>query len=245
MRIRTALIGSLVALALLVVGSSTGCARGSGYVVSETRSVGEFDAVEVSGIGRLEIAQGPRTDLVVEADDNLLEYIETEVSGNTLSISVEYRGLPFVTIDPSSTIIYRLTVPELSSVSLSGSGVIFAESLDAEDLAVAISGSGSLEIEDLQAEYFSYNLSGTGTTALSGRADSLDVNISGSGRLDAGDLRTADAFIEISGSGRATVWVTDRLDVNIAGSGDVEYYGSPRVDQNVTGSGDVEGLGSK
>jgi len=235
----------VLAVALVAMVVLAGCVQGSGNVITESRDVSEFDEVELRGIGRLEITQGTTTELSVTADDNLMQYIETKVEGDTLQISVKHRSLPFFTVNPTETIVYELTVPSLTRVSLSGSGKIVVDGLETDEFTVEISGSGDLEASDLRADSFTYQLSGSGKATVSGKVDSQDVQVSGSGRLEAGDLQSAEAFIEISGSGRAVLWVTDQLDVQISGSGDVQYYGSPEVSQDVSGSGSIKGLGSK
>jgi hypothetical protein len=238
-------VAKLVALALVVLIALSGCVQGSGNVVTEERQVGEIEKVELSGIGRLEITQGDSTSLTVEADDNLMQYIKTETVNDTLEISLRSKVLPFLPVDPSGTIVYRLTVPSLSRVSLSGSGEIASSGFEADELEIDISGSGKLELTELVVERFVYDLSGSGRAVLSGTAQQQEVTISGSGRLEAEELRCADASIEINGSGRAIVWVTEQLRVDISGSGDVQYYGSPDVDQDVSGSGSIKGLGEK
>jgi len=233
------------ALALVVLFALSGCVRGSGNVVTEEREIGEIEQVELSGVGRLEITQGDSTALTVEADDNLMQYIKTESDNGTLEISVRSGTFPFFAVDPSATIVYRLTVPALSRASLSGSGEIVGTAIETDELEIDISGSGSVDLRDLAVERFAYELSGSGKAAVSGTASRQEVTISGSGRLDAGELRCADASIDINGSGRAIVWVTDQLEVDISGSGDVQYYGSPKIDQNVSGSGSMRNLGEK
>jgi len=245
MRRRSVFATGALALGLALLVTLAGCVQGSGNVVSESRDVSDFDEVELRGIGRLEITQGRTAELTVTADDNLMQYIDTEVEGNTLVIAVKNKSLPFFTVNPSETIVYELTVPALARASLSGSGNIVVDGLETEDLTVEISGSGDLEATDLVAGSFTYELSGSGKATVSGEVDSQDVRISGSGRLEAGDLRSSEAVIRISGSGRAVLWVTDELDVEISGSGDVQYYGSPKVTQDVSGSGNIRGLGDK
>lgn len=242
-RSRCAMGAGVLALAVLV--ALAGCVQGSGNVVTETRDVSGFQEVELKGIGRLEITQGKTTELTVTADDNLMQYIDTEVEGDTLVIWVRNKNLPFFTVNPSETIVYELTVPTLERASLSGSGDIVVDGLETDELTVEISGSGDLEATDLLADSFTYRLSGSGRATLAGKVERQDVEISGSGRLEAEDLRSAEASIEISGSGRAVLWVTDQLDVQISGSGDVQYYGSPEVTQDVSGSGNIKGLGDK
>lgn len=234
-----------VVLGIVAVGLLGGCVRGSGNIVTEDRQVGEISQVELRGSGRLEITQGSTASLEIEADDNLMRYIATDTRNGRLVISLRQGGVSFLSVDPSQQIVYRLTVPSLSKVVLSGSGDIVSTGLDAETLEVDIAGSGSLLLTDLSAERFVYELSGSGKATLTGKVAEQDITISGSGRLDAADLECETASIDINGSGKAVVWTTRELNVSIAGSGDVEYYGSPQVNQRVSGSGNIEQLGEK
>ncbi|MGV8083777.1 MAG: head GIN domain-containing protein [Coriobacteriia bacterium] len=245
MRIRWLRAFVAVACALCSVSLLGGCVRGSGTIVTEDRQVGDVSRVELRGSGRLEITQGSTTSLTIEADDNLMRYLTTENQNGTLVISVRSGGIPFLPVDPSRQIIYRLTVPSLSSVTLSGSGDIVAPEFEADSLEVNISGSGTLSLTDFAADRFVYKLSGSGRATLSGKVGDEDITISGSGRLEAGDLEASNVSIDINGSGRAIVWATDQLNVNISGSGRVEYYGSPQVSQQVSGSGQINQLGEK
>ncbi len=234
----------LLVLAVVLV-SACSAVRGSGKVVTEQRQVGNVDSVDVQGIGRLEVTQGSPAQLTVEADDNLMRYIKTETQGNQLIIKTEGLAIPFVLLQPSSTIVYHLRMPDPRQLSLGGSGEIVASDLNVSKLGVDISGSGKASLTNLKADQFSYQLSGSGNADITGEVGTEDVSVSGSGRLTAGDLKAKTVSVTISGSGDATVWATDALDVTISGSGSVKYYGSPSVSQHVSGSGSLRSLGSK
>ena len=60
--------------------------KGNGNVVKQERDVSSFSGIEVGGAFRVYLTQGSSEKLVVEADENLLEVIETEVKGSTLKI---------------------------------------------------------------------------------------------------------------------------------------------------------------
>lgn len=233
-------------LATLMLAVTAGCVvvRASGDTVTETRDVSGFDQVELKGFGELRIEQGNRESLAIEADRNLMRYIETDVRNGVLVISIERSGIPVIML-PEGDVVFRLSVRDLSEVVVSGSGKVLADGLDVGDLRLGLSGSGEVALEDITADTISYEVSGSGRGDATGKADALELQISGSGAFDAGDLEVRQARLEISGSGEATVWATDDLEVDISGSGRVRYYDSPRVDQNVSGSGRVESLGDK
>lgn len=215
--------------------------RGSGNVITEERKVSGFDKVLLSGAGELNIEQGNTEALTVEADDNLMQYISTEVVNGRL----ELRLKPNVNLFFSDKIVYHLTVKDLSEVQISGSGKVMAEKLEVTDLEIGTSGSGKFEIDDLQARSLTANTSGSGEFIVVGKVDEISVDINGSGKFNCPDLEAQNANVQISGSGEVTTWVKVELDIRISGSGSVRYYGSPDTNQSISGSGSVKKLGDK
>ncbi len=210
-----------LALAACTTGVTTRTVKGSGNLKTEDRPVGSFDRVTLAGLGNVVVQLGEKEALTIEAEDNLLPEITSEVRGNELVLGT----VTGVNLQPQKTIQYTVTVKSLSAVTLSGSGNIALPSLQAGALTVKISGSGSI--------------SGKGT------ADSLDVQLPGSGQVNMGDLQARTVQVSLPGSGTVTVWATETLDARIPGSGTIQYYGSPRVTENIQGSGSVNGLGNK
>jgi Putative auto-transporter adhesin, head GIN domain len=195
--------------------SSATTAQESSNVTSESRNVSGFDGVELNGVGNLSIQQTGSEALTVEAEEDVLPKIRTEVENNRLIIGPE----PNSSINTTKPINYKLTVKDLKALKVSGSGDVEAEDISTDELAVTISGTGDVEI--------------------SGRADSQKIDISGSGDYQAEDLESKEAKIDAGGSGSALVNVSDELEAEVSGSGSVEYVGDPTVDQDVSGAGRV------
>lgn len=241
----------LIGLLIFALVATTACnfslnlgnnrVRGSGKIVTEERQVSGFDKVEIKGAGELYIEQGETEALTVEADDNLMEYITTEVHGDTLELGLK----PNFNIMFSSKIVYRLTVKELREVSIAGSGKVVSSSLTTDEFKISTAGSGKFEFDDLQADTLTASTGGSGEFIIKGKVDDVKVTISGSGKFNCPDLETASTDINITGSGEVTSWTTDQLNIRISGSGSVRYYGSPDVNQSIAGSGNVKKLGDK
>jgi predicted small secreted protein len=238
MKRQVSLILLALALALGVQGCNT--ISGSGDVVEEERPVSGFSGVHLSGIGTVTIELGDQEALVIEAEDNLLEYFETGVRNGTLWI--EQQDL--TNLRPKEPVNFYVTMKSLDSIAISGSGEVKAPPVSAERLSLDVSGSGDIEIEDLDADSLEVTISGSGTASIAGGGvETQDVNISGSGEYDARNMESATTNVRISGSGEATVWASDQLQVDVSGSGDVRYAGNPSVNENVSGSGDVVRIG--
>jgi Putative auto-transporter adhesin, head GIN domain len=214
--------------------------QGSGHVVSENREVAGFDRVSLSGAGDLSIAQGDQEGLTIEADDNLLPLIKSEVSGGRLRIGPEN-----VNLRSTKPIHYELRLKNLKGLQLSGSLEAQAASLQTEQLDISISGSGKVRLPKLETGGLDVSVSGSGDLEVAGKADRQNIAISGSGDYRAGDFDSQKATIAISGSGDATLWAREALEAVVSGSGGIKYYGTPQLDTHVSGSGSVHSLGGK
>ena len=213
-----AIVAGLAVFALLLSGCNGGFGgtiTGSGNVKTESRNVSGFQAVSLSGVGNLTIDENGTESLTVEAEDNLLPYIQTEVQGNRLVIGSKDN----TNLNPTKPINYRLTVKDLNSIDLSGAGKIDGTGINTPKLAV--------------------NVSGAGNMTLAGKADSQEINLSGAGNYRAENLVSKNVKVSTSGAGSAVVQVSDTLDATVSGAGAVRYIGDPQVKQNVSGAGSV------
>jgi hypothetical protein len=228
---------------MLVWVSMVGCSvvpqiRGNGVKVAEERAVAEFHRLSIAGSGRAIITQGTRESLEVEADENLLPYIEAEVRGGELHIGM--RGNLSFTEGP----VFRIGVRSLNRLHLAGSLRAEVDRLDTERFDVGVSGSGDVEVGYLDAVEVELSVSGSGRIELrDGQVSELDMRISGSGDLQAEQLEVERAEVSISGSGNARLWVKESLKAHVSGSGDIRYRGNPgEVSSSVSGSGKVRSV---
>lgn len=237
-----------------------GTVTGSGKMVTEAFDVQGFDQIRVGTSGVLYIEQGADFSLTIEADDNILPLLDVKVEQGVLTL----RTRSEVSLLQFETIVYRVTLPELSAIDLSGSADIRVEDFSADTLSVNINGSGDVTFVNLDAASLSVRISGSGDMILpnvsaetilaevnnsgkmevAGETDSLTVKVSGSGDLLAEKLKASTAEVAVNGSGDVTVWAVDLLDVSISGSGDVRYFGSPKLTEKISGGGDLTKLGN-
>ncbi|HEY3473733.1 MAG TPA: DUF2807 domain-containing protein [Anaerolineales bacterium] len=217
--------------------------RGSGNVVMETREVSDFDTIEIRYPARVFVRQGTSESLEIEAEDNLLPNLKTEVRNGRLEIFYRREGGKHV--NPTKTPEITIVVKDLADVDFSSAGELLVEGLKTDSLEISLSGAGNLGLEDIEVTALQVNVSGAGSSTASGTADSLDVAISGFGDFKGSDLHSQDARVDISGAGSATVWVDDELNVELSGAGSVGYYGSASVSRRISGVGGVNHLGDK
>ncbi|OHD69698.1 MAG: hypothetical protein A2177_00525 [Spirochaetes bacterium RBG_13_68_11] len=237
MRIRTLLFAvlafALSACSALAFGTWD-TVRGNGTVRLESRAVASFNGITNQGSGLVRFSQGPTRQVTVEADTNILPYLETEVRNGVLVL----RTRPGISINPTR-LVFRITAPDLHIVGIQGSGDFRMETpLDADRLEIEIEGSGSVGGE-IDVDAVAAGIDGSGGISLRGVARLAEYDINGSGDIEAGDLSSVDARVIIRGSGDVTLEATGTLDVEISGSGDVRYRGGAKVTVRDSGSGTV------
>ncbi|MBI9055357.1 MAG: DUF2807 domain-containing protein [Bacteroidales bacterium] len=223
---------------IFVASSSISFANGINDIKKENRKVSDFNQINMSIPADVYLTQGAKNEVIIEADEDVLAKIETEVRENELDIKFEkwynYRGTKQIKV--------YITVKEINKLVLAGSGDIISKStIKSEKLKMVITGSGSILIDDLYVKEVHANISGSGDIRIASKekAMELDATITGSGNITASDLEFEKADLVITGSGTIEANVIDELDATITGSGRIYYKGKPLIDANVTGSGKI------
>jgi hypothetical protein len=225
-------------IAALPIVMSHGCAfgiDGSGKVVTENRTVITFTGIDLQCSANVYFTQGDEQSVKIEAEDNIINHITTEVKNDELIVSTD--GKDFNT---QQQVNVYVTVKELCLLELTGSGNMIGKShINCDNMTLHIGGSGDIKA-DVRSLTMKIKLSGSGNLEVSGTATSTDVRIAGSGNVNARNLQSMESAVAISGSGQSTINASAQLTVSISGSGDVHYVGEPqKLKTNITGSGSV------
>ncbi len=213
--------------------------KGNGNTVSIERNVGDYDAIAVSGWFDVDLVDGKEGELTLRGEENLLEYIKTEVKNGKLTIKVEDNR----NLQPSNwNDGIKITVPvdRIDAVTLSGSGdIVGKKTIKASNFSSTMSGSGDITLE-VEAQNMTATMSGSGDMNLSGKAVDFNVTVSGSGDIRAFDLEADNVEATVSGSADIKVTARENLKARVSGSGDITYRGNPaKVDTKTSGSGDI------
>ncbi len=227
---------SLACQAVSLGGVNLGSNRGSGTVVEESRPVSGIVSVEVENQGNLIIQIGAEESLVIEAEDNLMDSITSDVRSGRLTLGT-ISGVNLRTTKPIN---YYLTVPGLQGLSVSSSGDIDAPALEAERFEIRVSSSGDIHIEELIADRLEVDITSSGDVTIdAGVVEDQDVRISSSGNYDASEMDSQQVKASLSSSGDAVVRVGQKLDATLSSSGNLYYIGNPQVAARESSSGEV------
>lgn len=229
-------------LAWLVVGRMFRATSGApaGPPVAETRAVGEFAKLDVSGHLKLEIVQADRYEVVVEAAPGEAARVRTEVSGRTLRITAKAAGgrRGRDGVDRDLRVVVR--APSIEAVDLSGTVKFTAKALSVPAFRIDASGATSIRIDSLDVESLRLVGSGAVEADLAGRATEQSISLSGAGTVRGARLRSLSARVDVSGAGSVVVNAEKSLRVSLSGAGIVEYLGTPELEESVSGLGRIK-----
>lgn len=209
----------LLLLAVLA-GLALGCSKvtgkqGSGTAKTETRSLTGFKQIEANGAVNLDITFAPEYSVTVEADDNLLEYVTSEVSGDTLVIGSKDR------INPKTKINIKITMPELARLD--------------------INGASTGDIPGFKGDKLDLNLNGASKVKISGEVKDLKARASGASGIDAEGLKAENADVDSNGASKIMVNAAGDLKAEASGASSVTYVGDPKsLKQNSSGASSVK-----
>jgi len=211
---------------------------GNGKVTIDTRTTGEYDAINIAGSFDVDLVAGKEGKITLKGEENILQVIIVEVEDNTLKIYAKKN----TNIRSSFGKKVQITIPfdKISQLTLAGSGDIKTKDVIKNDKFLAkLSGSGNFNLA-IESNTLELNLSGSGNVQLKGVADNFTTKLSGSGDIDAGNLKSKNVDVNVSGSGNTKVNCNESLTARVSGSGDIKYSGNPeKRDVKVSGSGNI------
>jgi hypothetical protein len=208
--------------------------HGNGNVITKERQIENFSGIRVSTGIDVYLKQGNSEKLSVEADENIQEYILTEVRGGVLNVYTE------VSIRDAERKRVYVTMKEVTSIHTSSAGDVYGESpIKCDKLELSASSAGNIKLE-VTATDIKLNISSSGDITLNGEARLLEADLSSAGSLKAYDLNVKEADVSVSSAGDADINVSERLTARASSAGDINYRGNPKfIDAHSSSAGGV------
>jgi len=212
---------------------------GNGNIKKETRNVSGYTGISLSGNMNVEVAYGDANSITIEADENLLPYIETVVEDGDLVVRTKNKfGLK-----SQRKIIVYTSLTKVNNLKVSGSGNISGNGDFTNDgrTNISVSGSGNINLGINSFDETKIAISGSGNVTLKGKStNNIEATISGSGNIDANDVSCNDVFAKVSGSGNIKVYANRSIDAKVSGSGNIYYRGAAtKISMKSSGSGKI------
>jgi hypothetical protein len=188
--------------------------KGSGNVVTERREVRDFKGVNVSGVFQVEVKAQEDFSVEIEADDNLLPLIKSEVRNGVLHLETEGR------LSCDNGLKVRISAPEIDEIDASGASKVNVNGIRNSEMRTDTSGASRI--------------------SLSGETAQLLVEVSGASSVDAENLKAETADISASGASRVSTFTLNELRARASGASKVTYSGSPKnIDKQSSGASSI------
>lgn len=208
--------------------------RGNGDVVTKERKTESFTGVKVSSGIDIYLKQGDNESMSVEADENLHEYIITEVRGGVLNVYTDAN------IREAERKRVYVTMKQVNSVRTTSAGDVVGQTpVKTDRLELSASSAGDIKLE-VYAREIDVNISSSGDITLTGEAEKLSGDLSSAGDLNAYDLLVKEADLSASSAGNADINVSERIRARASSAGDINYMGNPKyVDAHSSSAGSI------
>ena len=209
--------------------------KGNGDIVKEKRSTSDFVGLRIAGNFEVILEESNQAFVEINTDENLLDFIDTEVKAGILRVTQEKKLIS------KSKIRIFIYYQELNEIRAMGAALIRNEDyLNSEDLEIVMEGAGAVDLKII-SDKLKVELSGAGVISLAGEVQEQELNLMGAGKLEAFDLKSKDCDVTVGGLGGAEIYVTEKLNATIEGVGSIRYDGQPKdINTEIKGLGRIK-----
>jgi hypothetical protein len=207
--------------------------KGNGEVIEESRDIPEdFTAVTASEGLDVFVTQGADFRIRVEADENVIDLIGTDISNGKLKIhEIENIG--------RATKKVFVSLPEITSLEAnSGADLVGDGLIEADKIKLDASSGAEIRLE-LAADQIEADCSSGADIRLGGRANLLYIDASSGADIKAMDMVAKVCRANASSGADIKVNVSDELTADASSGGDIGYSGNPKVETRKSVSGSV------
>lgn len=228
----------VITLMALLFGSCNGLGSinsitGSGHVTTEKRTVtDDFKNIEISNALDLVIEQSDKTEIIVEADDNLQKEITTKVENGVLVISCKFGNYINIT---SKKITVKM--PVIEGIEASSASTVSANTtLKGNNLTLDSSSAANV---NLSTEYESIQIitSSASNQTITGKSLHVDASASSGSVINTTDLLANEVVASASSGASVIVHPIVNLKAEASSGGSITYKGTPKSIQKEENSG--------
>ena len=195
---------------------------GNGNVAKEQREAGSFDKISVTRGMNVYLSQGDVEKIIVEADENLLDYIQTDIDNNTLNIKTSAN------IRRAKSKKVFVTVNDLSNIHTTAGSHLYSDGeISCKDLEISSSAGSNIKLQ-INAEDIRVSASAGSNITIEGKADDAEIKSTSGSNIKAEELETNDCDARASSGANIWIKVTNGFSGKASSGGNVFYYGNPK-----------------
>lgn len=161
-----------------VPGSNPRNVVGTGPIVTKTLTLDDFSKIENTGVADIYVTLGGPQSVVLKAQQNIIDVMTIGVLSDELKIGLE-KG---VSIERAEEIRFDITIPEITSIILTGVGDYILSGDYQEELTIVMTGVGNVSAFDLEVGTCTISITGVGNCEVYVK-DQLNATITGVGNV--------------------------------------------------------------
>jgi hypothetical protein len=177
--VRREMKNTLTLILVIFVLMTAACSQitsGSGEIVTQDMDITGFDKLDIRQGFNAEINQGDEFSVVIRVNDNLVEYLQVEKIGDTLTIGLEQNRAY-----GNATLQAEITMPALKGLEVSG-GTDATVSGTGDEISVDASGGSDADLASFQVVNANIDASG-GSDVTINASGTLNVDASGGSQV--------------------------------------------------------------
>ncbi|MCV9929105.1 DUF2807 domain-containing protein [Flavobacterium sp. LS1R49] len=210
--------------------------QGSGKVTTEKRNIqGDFKNISVENAIDLVIEQSDKTEVTVEADDNLINGITTKVEGNTLVIKCDYNSFSNV---KSKRVIVKM--PNIDKIEASSASSVKSQNiLRGEDISLEASSAATMDL-NIESDAITCETSSASSISIEGKALKLKASSSSASSINAKNMLANDIEAQASSGASINVHPIVSLKAEANSGANVNYNSVPKsIEKNSSSGGSI------
>ena len=180
---------------------------GSKEIITEERPLtSDFSEIQVSGTITLNHTQSSESNITVQANENIIERVLTNINSNVLNVSLMQGSYENIEIE------VNVSSSQLENVNTSGTS----------DIRLSLQELDTLTLNASRASHINM---------LSGRVGGVALSVSGSSRYRGFPLEVLRYTVSISGTSNVELLCSEKISGSISGVSKIIYKGNPNTEE--------------
>ena len=233
----TYVFAAVISIAFMMSSCIKKSIKPSNNITMESRQHSGYDKIDVSDAMEVVLTMDAQESVVVEANENLHEYILTDVVGGTLKIRMKNN----VRIKSGAAIKVYVSALAMNDIRVDGASRLeLTNDLVTSNIKVDVSGASTFQ-GGFTAVDSEIDVSGASKVEIWGSTTNANVNISGASNLGDFAFTITDYLnIDLSGASKAELTVDGTMDIEASGASTFNYKGDGLIDNlNLSGASTV------
>jgi hypothetical protein len=257
-----ALLAGLILILMLVPGCNGFIVKVPDRIVTKQYDISDFSAVDIGDAFSFEITAADSYSIEIQADEDLLGYIDVRKTGQTLKIGVQptfnfrNRGplKAFITMPSLGSIVCSGAADGIVSgfdsaekfyVELSGASEMIMRNITAGDMTCTLTGASELEMFDINMKDVRFDLSGASDMRGNLTATGTDFTVSGASSVEMNGSAD-DLSVDASGASdlRLSDFAVRSADITLSGASECRVNAESKLEINLSGGSDLHYRGN-